>query len=235
MDNPRDDTPTRAFRRSGIFTLAAIKADDEVKGMEVKFETVHVDLLTKDRELEDLEDSQSKLLAILMYADRGLDGCVRSWDLAILDLVNKKRNDVRYQRHVPEGLRAITEAEPRTVEPSIVRKMLKTMDEDKNIPELKPLIEKFTPLFQAALVKVDAAAAALIENEDAIERLEDITIPNLKNAWTLERTALNGLLTAKFPADPARVESYFKNFARPRKSKKKDAPPPAAPPTPTDK
>lgn len=57
MDNPRDDTPDMDFRPNGAFTISAVRSDPETQGMEVPFATVHVQLIAKFREDEDLTRS----------------------------------------------------------------------------------------------------------------------------------------------------------------------------------
>jgi ABC-type phosphate/phosphonate transport system substrate-binding protein len=66
-----------------------------------------------------------------------------------LDLVNKNREDLRYRRYFPHGLRAVTEAEAREVEPQLVLGIIKTLDEDQSKPDFAPLHAEFRTKLQA--------------------------------------------------------------------------------------
>ncbi len=220
MDNPRDDTPNKDFRPNGAFSIAAVRSDPETQGMEAAFAAVHVQLVTKFREEEDLEDTINEREALISVRDRVLDKLVRSFELRLLDLVNKNRDDARYRRYLKNGLRAVTEADARTVEPQLVRDIIKTLDEDQAKPDFAPLYNEYRDKFQAAVEGVEDADKACTQIEEQLEFLHEKTITELKLKWVEERKILHAELTKKFPHDSARVESYFRRFARPRAKKK---------------
>jgi hypothetical protein len=216
MDNPRDETVIDAYRKSGAFTVGAVYADTETRGMEAEFEKAHLELKALGRKEEDLEEELQRLSAILICADRTCDRILREFELGLFALVQKKRADPRYGRYFAGGLREVTEADMRKVEPKMVRTILATMEEDKDKPDLKPLVERFQSPMLASVEAVEGAGETLTKGEDNLKFLQEKTIPAAKQEWRAKRTQLNAALTAKFPLDSDRVDSYFKRFAKPR-------------------
>ncbi|MDC3954699.1 hypothetical protein [Polyangium jinanense] len=219
MDNPREDTPTDQYRTRGAFTLSAIRADAETQGMEAAFAVVQVELKARHREQEDLEEAVEEHEAVISGCDRIVDRIVRSFELRLLDLCDKNRDDLRYRRYFAEGLRSVTEADAREVEPKMVRDILKALDEDKGKPGMKPLHEEYFAKLLGAVEAVELADAACTKVEEELAFLKEKTIPEVKRRWVEERIKLHADLTKKFPNDAARVESYFRRFAKPRKKK----------------
>jgi hypothetical protein len=222
MDNPRDDTPIDQYRTRGVFTIAAVRADPETSGMEVPFAASHAALMTKEREVQDLQDTVQEHEAIISVRDAATDKLVRSFDLRLLDLVNKNREDPRYRRYFPHGLRAVTEAEAREVEPQLVLGIVKTLDEDQSKPDFAPLHAEFRTKLQAAVGAVESADKACGQAEEQLAFLQNKVLAELKLKWVEERKKLHADLTKKFPHDAARVESYFQRFAKARAKKKAD-------------
>ncbi len=219
MDNPRDDTGTDQYRTRGAFSISAVRADAETQGMEAAFVVVHLELKAKHRAQEDLEETVQEHEAIVSCCDRLLDRIVRSFDLRLFDLCDKNRDDPRYRRYFLEGLRSVTEANAREVEPKMVRAILKALDEDKDKPGFKPLHDEYFTRLLGAVEAVETADAACTKVEEEIAFLKEKTIPDVKRRWVEERIKLHADLTKKFPNDAARVESYFRRFAKPRKKK----------------
>ena len=139
MDNPHDNTSVEHFLTHGAFTIAAVRADPDTHGLEVTFATVHRQLKTHWRALEDGEETIEEHKAVILICDRAVDKIVRSFELRLLDLVGKDREDPRYPRYFSEGLRAVTEAEPRVVEPKLVQDIIRTLDEDQHKPDFGSL------------------------------------------------------------------------------------------------
>jgi hypothetical protein len=217
MDNPREDTADQHYVTHGTFTIAAVRADPETNGMEADFATAHVDLKVKSREFDDLEETLHEQEAVIVVRDRSADKIVRSFELRLLATVEKNRDDPRYRRYFSNGLRAVTEADARTVEPKLIRDIIKTLDEDQSKPGLDVLYSEFRNKFLAAVEAVEAADAACTQTEGQLAFLEDKIIVELKQKWIESRTKLHAQLTLKFPLDAQRVESYFRRFAKPRK------------------
>lgn len=219
MDNPREDTPTEQFRPRGAFTCSAVRADPETQGMEGAFAAVHVELKAKHRMQEDLEETVQEHEAVISGCDRILDRLVRSFELRLLDLCGKNRDDARYRRYFLNGLRAVTEANAREVEPKMVRDIVKALDEDQHKPGFEPLHAEYFAKLLGAVEAVELADAACTKVEEDLAFLKEKTIPEVKRRWIEERIKLHAELTKMFPNDPARVESYFSRFAKPRKKK----------------
>ena len=219
MDNPRDDTGLEHYRTRGAFTIAAVRADTDTKGMEVAFAAVHTDLKTKSRESDDLEETLQEYEAVISVRDRSVDKIVRSLELRQLDMVDKNRDDPRYRRYFPQGLRAVTEADARRVEPALVRDIVKTLDEDQAKAGFDTLHGEYRDKLFAAVEAVEAADAACAQIEAQLAFLQDKVLAEVKLKWVEERKKLHADLTKMFPHDEARVESYFLRFAKPRKKK----------------
>lgn len=222
MDNPRDDATKEQYRSRGVFTIAGVRADPETAGMEVAFAASHAALMTKEREVEDLQDSVQEHEAIISVRDAATDKLVRSFDLRLLDLVNKNREDPRYRRYFPQGLRAVTEANARDAEPQLVHGMIKTLDEDQAKPDFAPLHAEFRAKLQNAVEAVEAADKACGLAEEKLGFLQNKVLVELKLKWVEERKKLHAELTKKFTHDASRVESYFQRFAKPRTKKRAD-------------
>jgi hypothetical protein len=219
MDKPKEETSLDQYRTRGAFTVAAVRGDNETQGMEAQFAEAHLALKALDRSREDLEETVQEHEAVIVWLDRSCDRIIRSFELRLLDLVSKKRDDPRYRRYFPEGLRAVTETDERAVQPKLVRGILAALEDDKAKPDFAPLHSEFHAKLLAAVQAVEAADGACTKVEDELGYLVDRKIAEAKTHWLEERTKLHAELTKKFPHDPARVESYFRRFARPRKKK----------------
>lgn len=219
MDTPKEGTSLDLYRTNGVFTIAMVRADPDTQGLESSFAATHTIMVAKHREQEDLEDLLAERKALILIRDRTVDKLIRSFELRLLDMVGKNRADARYPRYFEHGLRAVTEANARTVEPQLVRDIIKTLDEDQNKPEFAPLHAEFRAKLLVAVEAVEAADKACTQVEEQLAFLEDKVIVELKLKWIEERKKLHADLTKKFPHDSARVESYFQRFARPRAKK----------------
>ncbi len=217
MEKPRDDSSITAYREHSAFTVAGVAADPDVAGLEKGLADEHHDLKKQSRALEDLEDEVQKKRAVFLGKDARCDRIVRSFELRLLDLVGKKRNDPLYRRYFPEGLREVTEAEPRATEPTLVKAMVKAMKEDKGKADIGPLATEFRPQLEAVLAEVVAAEAALSDAETQAVHLGNKTIPEVKARWVDEYVKLHAALRGKLPRDPARVEGFFYPFKKDRK------------------
>jgi hypothetical protein len=219
MDKPKEDTSVDQYRTRGAFTVSAVRGDPETQGMEASFVNAHLALKTLDRKHEDLEETVQEQVAAVVGLDRICDRIIRSFELRLLDLVGKRRDDPRYRRYFPEGLRAVTETDERDVQPKLVRGILAALEDDKAKPEFAPLHSELHAKLLAAVQAVESADAACAKVEDELAYLVDRKMAEAKTHWLEERTKLHAELTKKFPHDPGRVESYFPRFARPRKKK----------------
>lgn len=219
MDNPREDTSIDLYLTRGAFTIAAVRADPETNGLEVSFAAVHTQMKAKQRQVDDLAESVEEHDAVLVVRDRAVDKLVRSFELRLLDFVDKNREDPRYRRYFPQGVRAVTEAHARTVEPKLVRDLIKTLDEDKSKTGFDTLHAEFRSRFQSAVESVEAADSALAQIEAQWDFEHHKALAEIKFKWVEERKKLHAELSKLFPHDNGRVEAYFQRFAKPRKKK----------------
>ncbi len=233
MDKPRSDTPTDAYREHAAYTVASVAADDEVMGQEAALKACHVELKAEQRNLEDLDEDVQAKRAIFARKDKECDAVVRKFELRLLGLVNKKTSDPLYKRYFADGLRAVTEAEPRHVEPKLVHDLLASMSEDLAKPGIGPIVKELQPELVAALAAVQTAETNLVASEATRDRGKKQNVPEIKVRWIDEYVKLHAALRGQFPRDAARVESYFYAFAKsPSKAAAKpgEAPPVPAPP-----
>jgi hypothetical protein len=235
MEKPTVDTPVTSCCEHAAFTVAAVAADPETVGMEGGLETTKLVLKQEQRALEDHEDVVKKRLALFKRADAGCDHVLRSFQLQLFGLVRKDTDHPRYRRYFKDGLRAVTEAEPRRSEPTMVAAMIVSLGEDLADPVLGELAAAFLPRFKAALAQVKATEQALAIDEASARHRREQTIPAAKLALIDEYVKLHGALRALFPREAARVEACFLPFRKERKkadeASPEPAPPPSAPPS----
>jgi hypothetical protein len=237
MEMPTVDTPPSAYLSKSAYTIARVAAAPKAAGLEKGVTQVHVKLKQALRDLEDHEEQEQKDIAVLDSCDSTCDDDVEGYELGLLGAVKKNRAHPRYLRYFKEGLREVTQAEPRKVEPALVGQMLEAMAEDQNDPEIGGVIATFQPQLAASRQAVLEADKALVITEKAIAYLEDMTLPALMAAWQEEYKKLEGALITVFASDHRRVDRFFKPFRNRSKPKKKAAAPtppaPATPPSPT--
>jgi hypothetical protein len=217
MEKPRDDSSITAHREHSAFTVAGVAADAEVAGLETALVKEHDELKKQARALEDQEEEVQKKRAVFLGKDARCDRIVRSFELRLFDLVAKKRDDPRYRRYFPTGLRDVTEAEPRVVEPALVQSIIATLSDDMGKPDIGPLAAEFRPQLEVALADVLTTEKALRNAEAQVSHLDDKTIPEVKARWVDEYVKLHAALRGKLPRDPARVEAFFYPFKKDRK------------------
>lgn len=224
LEKPRLDDSSDLFRDCGSFTTAAVYADDDVRGLEDGLEKEHKTLKLHVIELGQLEEERQRKLGVFTQKDGNGDRVVRSFELRLLDLVQKNRGDLRYRRYIPAGgLRAITEAEPRRTEPKMIRGILDTMEEDAGTADLGPIVAEFQPRLKTAVTAVETAAEDVESVESKIKTLKEKTIPATKARFIDEYVKLHGALRGKFPRDSTRVESYFRKITKRRPKPAKPA------------
>jgi len=224
MEKPRDDTPPADYVAHSAFTTAAVAADEAVAGREAGLHKAHTDLKESLRTREDKREQRQKQKAILVVKDAALDRVIRSFELRLLDAVNKRRDEPEYRRYFPDGLRQVTEAEPRKAEPALVDAMLSAMAEDHAHPVLGPIVTEFKPKLEAALSAVRAADKALGAVETEVNYLDDKTIPAQMAHWVDEYVKLHGALKQALPRDAQRVEDCFLPFRKARPTKPDEEP-----------
>ena len=84
-----------------------------------------------------------------------------------------------YRRYFANGLREVTEAEPRAIEPALVQSIISTLVDDKNKPDIGPLATEFQPQLESTLADVLVTEKALSEAEAQAKHLDEKTIPEV--------------------------------------------------------
>lgn len=239
MEMPTEDTAPEAYLPRSAYTVARVAADRKTKGNEKDLAKVHKDLKEALRKWDDLAEEVQGKSAVFDAADLDCDDTIRTYELGLYGVVEKNRDDPRYRRYFPNGLREVTEAEPRKEEPARVGQILDAMEEDKSKPELElePLILQHQSKIAAARDAVVLAEENLAKSEKTLAYLSDVTIPTLMAEWRKRYKELEGMLTKVFATNTRRVDRFFKQF-RSRSTKKKAAgpvvtTPPATPPAAT--
>lgn len=231
MDNPGESIPERTIIENGSYTVAAISADAETKGMEVEFAGAQSALKQGDRDRADLREQIQQASAVLDYADEQVDGGVEAFELALLSHVGKKRDQPKYVLYFPNGLRDVTQADKEEEEPEKVQELLDKMAVEllkpETVGEYRDLLMAHQTRISERLSAVKTAITSVGAVEDAYDHLDKVVIPSLRQAWIEKRVKLYGALTQKFPGDKARVERYFKRFNR-RRTKAAEKPPAAS-------
>lgn len=223
MEMPNEDTPPEAYVPRSAYTISRVAADPKTAGLEKPLEAIHLDLKKILRDREDHEEEAEKRSAIVDARDNELDEDIGGFELGLLALVTKNRDDPRYRRYFPDGLREVTTAEPRKEEPELVGDMLESMTEDMNDPELGSLVATWAPKLSTSRGKVLAASESLAFTEKELAILEDKRIPALMAAWRTEYKKLEGQLTAVYASNPKKVARFFKPFRKRSKARKSDA------------
>lgn len=231
MEKPTVDTPVVSCLEHAAFTIAAVAADPETAGMEGGLEGAHLALKQEQRALEDHEELVMKKRALFKRADAGCDHVLRSFQLQLYGLVRKDTDHPHYRRYFKAGLRAVTEAEPRQSEPTMVAAMIVSLGEDLTDPVLGELAAEFLPRFTAALAQVKATEQALAVDETTARHRREQKIPAAKLALIDEYVKLHSALRALFPREAARVEACFLPFRKERKKADEPSPEPAPPPS----
>lgn len=223
MQRPKKDTTASDYLHHSAFTAAVVAADPETAGLELGLAAQHAALKQHVRAVADLEEERQRRRGVFRVRSRRCLGAVRSFELRLLDLVDKNRRDPLYRRYFPEGMRAVTRANPRTARPQQVRTILKSLGEDALKPDIGALSAELKPGLQAALAEVEAADKALTAVEEQVAYLCGRTIPERKVLWTDEYVKLHGALKVRFPRDAKRVESYYYPFKERKKAPPRDS------------
>lgn len=217
MEKPTGDTTPAACLQRSAFTCAAVAADLTIAGPEQALVNIHALLKGSVRLHEDLLEDVQRREAILAVTDSACDRVVNSFELRLLDFVNKHREDPTYRRYFKGKLRDVTQADRRTEEPVLVAAMIRTMREDATKPGIGPIVTEFCPLLEQALAAVKQAIDALSTVETDTAFVANRTIPTQMAIWAEEYVKLHAALEGALPRDPDRVEGFFRPFRKPRK------------------
>ncbi|MEO7328289.1 MAG: hypothetical protein ABI193_06910, partial [Minicystis sp.] len=95
------------------------------------------------RQREDLRESEQQKTAVVDARDEDCDEVIEGFELGLYAAVKKNRGHAKYRRYFKDGLREVTQAEPRKAEPEQVGKMLAAMKEDAGDVEIGPVVTAF--------------------------------------------------------------------------------------------
>lgn len=223
MDMPTVETPAEAYLPRSAYSIARVAADGRAGGNETGLETAHGHLLAGVRERVDLLEQVQRKAALFDAADEALDDDIEGFELHLLGAVKKNRDNPKYRRYFRDGLRAVTQAEPRDEEPEIVARFLQMMAEDANDPEIGLIVSMWHSRVSASRAKVIVAEEALALADKALANVETQKLPALMAAWREEYKKLEGKLLIIYASEPKRVGRFFKPFRRNRKITKAPA------------
>lgn len=224
MDMPTADTAAEAYVPKSAYSKSRVAADPKTAGREAGLATVHANLVALLRQRDDLRELEQSNSALLDAADEAVDDDVEGFELHLLGAVKKNRDNPKYRRYFPDGLRAITAADPRKEEPELVGDMLTLMAEDGNDPEIGEAVRTWRPKLTTSLTRVVDADEALTTTEKALAMIQDVKLPGLLANWRDEYKKLEGALLMVYPTDPKRVARFFKPFRKNRKISKPQTP-----------
>lgn len=219
MEMPGADTPAATYVQRSAYTLARVAADPNTAHLTSGLEGCHVALVEELRKLEELEFEEQKKTAVYDTKDEHCDDEIEGFELSLLAHVKKNREDARYVRYFPDGLREVTAA-PRKEGTDRIQQLIDTLKLDVNHADLGPLVAIWLPKIDAAHEELKAAREALDATEKALTLLKEKTIPSAMADWRVEYKKLEGALTGVYAANPKKVDRFFKPFRKRRKSDK---------------
>lgn len=219
MEMPGEDTPPIAYLQRSAYSIARAGADPKTIQFTGGLEAAHAMLKQTLRELEDLEFEEQKKTAAYDTKDEHCDDEIEGFELGLLALVKKNRDDARYDRYFPEGLREITAAS-RKDGPDRIQQLLETMKLDANHPELGSLIAQWAPKITTAHGELVDAEQSLANTEKALAFLKEKTLVSAMADWRTEYKKLEGALTGVYASNPKKVGRFFKPFRKRRKENK---------------
>jgi hypothetical protein len=220
MQRIPDDATPQEVRKGVVTEIANVEADPAVKALAPSYRT-EVDLyINFYSQIEPLEDEWILAEALLKVLDRDLDTVIKNFRLDLISRSGNKLTGPLFDTYLPDGLRAVTEAEKAKAEPEAVRKMI-----EKATSEGGELAEKWVPLMKAALAPVVAQAAV----RHGIERRQETLEEQIdKQIITLQETrvVLHGQLRGHFKSVPDLAEDYFHTWRSRRKARAGNRTPP---------
>ena len=219
MEMPGEDTPPIAYLQRSAYSIARVEADPKTVQFAGGLEAAHNALKQTLREIEDLEFEEQKKTAAYDTKDEHCDDEIEGFELGLLALVKKNRDDDRYNRYFPNGLREIT-ASSRKDGPDRIQQMLDTMKLDANHADLGPLVASWSPKITTTHDELIAAEQALSNTEKALAFLKEKTLPTIMADWRIEYKKLEGALTGVYASNPKKVGRFFKPFRKRRKDNK---------------
>ena len=225
MEMPPDSASSDVLLEHGAFHLAALGADDGAAAMRDAFATVQDGLRTAQRATVGAREAAAGAEALRIAAEVRVETSLRKLELILLAGVNKRRKDEPYVSAFPEGVTGAI-APLGNGQVAEAKRILALLAPTAGEPPAGVPAEA-----GATLVELLRGATALeerVRNEDAAAEAEArafSTELSLRRSWREQYRKGHGLLTAQYPTDRKRVDSFFKKAS---KSKAKKPAPPAS-------
>jgi hypothetical protein len=221
MQNIPENAGYDQVKNGTVTELKRVEADEEVAPLAAGYGTTVAEYLALFAQIDSLRLSWIEADARLRVLDRRLDKVVKAFRLKLVELSGNKQIGPLFDRYMPSGLRAVTEAEMAVAEPQQVGTIIEKLNTAGG-----DLATEWIPRFTTARDAVLAQAGIRIGIERQQERLDDqldAKINELRGA----RVELHGMLRGHFKDSPDLAEEYF--FAWRKISRRA-----AAPATPAD-
>jgi hypothetical protein len=207
--------------RTGVVTeVERVEADDDVAQLAAPYRAVVDAFVALHAQLDPLELAWIRADARLRAIDRRLDSVVKGLRLEIISLSGNTLMGPLFDRFLPEGLRAVIEAEMSVIEPKKTGEIIEKLAADGG-----DLAAKWLQPMIAARDAVVEQAAVRLELEQQQERLQGQLATKVNELQTA-RDELHDLLRGRFKINPELAEEYFFSW---RKGARKTTPPPAPP------
>jgi hypothetical protein len=229
MDMPGESAGSEVLIDLGVYSLAALGADRSAADIKTAFEGKQDALRAAKRGRDASDEAVIAAGALVIAAEVEVEGVVRKIDSRTLELVNKKRGLEPYatllpgnlaQALAPTGRAQAAEANriANLLAPATGARLAGITDEIANLaPELRACIAVFVTRIEG-LEAAETAAVAAYGAELTTRRV-----------WREQYRKTHALLTALYPSDRRKVESFFK----PAKKTKKAATPNGGDPRPS--
>jgi hypothetical protein len=207
--------------RTGVTTeLADVEADEAVASLATPYRTVIDQFLELYLQVWPLEREWILADARLKVLDRYLDQEVKAFRLELVQRSGNKQSGPLFDLYLPEGLRAVTEAEPAVAEPAQVERINRKLETNGGDLDTtwRP---RLTSAREAVLTGAGVRHGVELRQQSLELRL-DAMLGTLQHA----RVELHAALRTHFKTDPSQAEHYFYAWRRrpARKRPAEDAP-----------
>jgi len=221
MDMPGDDAGSDVLIEYGVYTLAALGADRSATEIATPFEAKQSVLRAAQRGRRASGEAVIAAGALAEAAEIEVEAVVRRVETRALESVNKKRSQEPYATLFPGNLtgalapvgRAQATVATRIADFLAPREGARLSGVSDEVASFAPELREKLTAFGARLDGVDAAEAAAVAAFAA-----ELTA---RRQWREHYRKTHALLTALYPTDRRKVESFFKAA----KKAKKNAPP----------
>lgn len=206
--------------KTGVVTeIERIEADEEIAPLAAPYRAAVDEYLTLFAQLEPLELAWIKADARLRVVDRRLDTLVKGFRLELISQSGNSLDGPLFDRFLPEGLRAVIEADMAVLEPQKTGEIIDKLATDGGelaVKWLPRMIEARDAVLEQAAVRLD-----LEQQQAQLQARLGARVAELQAA----RAALHGQLRGRFTINPELAEEYFFSW---RKAARKT---PTTPPT----